>query len=225
MDSAPQEDGMTFGIPSSISTRSTFLLELRSHPYSILNRSPLLRAKVSALFVTIRPIPNSGGTMDQFTPRTTSSSGSEGELKIWRRLDQHLKGRGLLIVLIAVIVYLLWGFYVEGREKGSCSISRYWGQIDPVCDTPCHLLLWRPPRSMSQSAPSGNRLPVRRRPNQIPQESLMLTGTRTWSITNLCPVCGPRPGEVPLRAYDPEAVKSLGGGRACVSARTRLTTP
>jgi len=75
--------------------------------------------------------------MDQFTPRDDQYSVTDfrrGVDDVRRRLDRHLKGRGLLLVIvIAVILYLLWGFYIVGQgEKGIVLLfGKYWTQTDP----------------------------------------------------------------------------------------------
>ena len=122
--------------------------------------------------------------MDQFTPRDDQYSVSDlrrGMEDFKRQLDQHLKGRGiLLIVVIVVIVYLLWGFYrVEQGEKG---VVLFFGKLWAITEPGLRYALPPPIMAVAKVDTAlvhreeiGFRSEVARM-RSMPQESLMLTG-------------------------------------------------
>ncbi len=152
--------------------------------------------------------------MDQFTPRDDQYSVTDlrrGVEDFRRRMDRYLKGRGLLLIaVIVVIIYLLWGFYVVGQgEKGVVLFfGKYWGQTDPG------LRYALPPPIMASTAVDVAK--VRRaeigfrsdgaRTRSVPQESLMLTGDENMVDVQLfVQYVVNDPVKFLFGAYDPES--------------------
>jgi membrane protease subunit HflK len=122
--------------------------------------------------------------MDQFRPRDDQYRVRElqkGVEDIKGLLQRYFKGRGIwLVVVIAIIAYLLLGFYIVGAgEKGVVLFfGKAWSVTDPglrYCLPPPFMKSIVVDVAKVRQAEVGFR-PEGRRTRPIPAESLMLTG-------------------------------------------------